>query len=586
MAIFDSVFKKNNKRSDKDFYELLRSLTNLTDEDISNLKEIESNGYYNTANNDSRNNEFMRIVDRVFNRTYNYGDNSPQSRKQLYQIYDEMDNEVSYISAALDILSDDATQADEDGTIITVVTESDKVKALTENFISDFGIEEKLSKWARVVAKYGDYFIKVSAEEGKGITKICDTIYPSNIERLDFDGELVAFSDNQETSVEGQLCPPWDYVHFKHKGDITSSNRDRLNNLVYSEDDSHDLTSSYGQSVLRPAIKVYAQLRFVENMILLSRLTNSVRRNIFMINVGDVAPDKSFETIQNYADLLKKNIDLNLEQGIYNSQKKTIPYDEDIFIPVSDPKNDVRIEQVGGDANIEEQYDLEYLLNKLFSALKIPKAYLNYEQDLNARSTLIQLDIRYARSVSSLQQTLRGGLLRLVNINLAFHGLDPDSIDLDIVLTPVSTIDADSKRQETLSKIEVANSIWKTMVDINDKLSGNGQSEDGGLDALLGESKSTDKKESIDLNYAANLVFTDYLGFSPEEVEKLFGKSTGAEDSCKSSKDNRSSTKSIKFRKVKSSNPDLMAPYPTSEGYKIYERLRESIKIKSETIDE
>lgn len=578
MGLFNRKSKnpvENIQGVSNSFNELIKALTNLTPKDLDSLKSIAAGDHYTPEQKDKNESYFFNLIDRVFNRSYSYGDNSPQTRKQLYNIYDEMDNEVSYISAALDILSDDATQPDDAGNLITIVADSDKVRSLTEKFINELNIEEKLPKWARVIAKYGDYFIKVSAEQGNGITKILDTIYPSEIERLDFDGELVAFYEDNNFS-SNNLCAPWDYVHFKHKGDITSANKDRSNNLISTKEDLHDLTSSYGQSMLRPAIKVYAQLRFVENMILLSRLTNSVRRNIFMINVGDVSPDKAFETIQNYADLLKKNIDFNLERGIFNSQKKTIPYDEDIFIPVADPKNDVRIDQVGGDVNIQEQYDLEYLLNKLFSALKIPKAYLNYEQDLNARATLIQLDIRYARSVSGLQQTLRGGLLRLAKINLAFHGLDPETIDLDIQLTPVSTIDAEAKKQEILSNLELANSVWGILTSINDKLSGGSTGQTSNPLSLM-DSNSTNDTSKIDLTYAARLVLTEYVGLSSEDVDALFNKK-GSEDSAESSKD-IAATKTIKFRKVKSSESDVLAPYPTVEGTRNYESLRESLTI-------
>lgn len=578
MSLFESLYSKFSKDTDKEFYS---KLTTLTPEDIDALKDIARNGFIpKSSKNDPK--SFLSIIENAFNRSFEYGENSLQTRKQLYQVYDEMDDSVSYISAALDIISDDATQADQDGYVLRVFSDSEKVQSLTEDMIDDLEIEEKLSKWARAVAKYGDFFIKVSADSGKGITKILDNIYPSRLERKDFDGALVAFVNTDKALIEDQLEPPWNYVHFKHNGDITIDNEKSRN--LESTDYEHDLTSSYGQSILRPAIKVYAQLRFVENMILLSRLTNSVRRNIFMINVGDVSPDKSFETIQNYANLLKKDINFDLENSVYSSQKRTISYDEDIFIPVSDPKNDVRIEQIGGDVNIEEQYDLEYLLNKLFSALKIPKAYLNYEQDLNARSTLIQLDIRYARSVSRLQQTLRGGLIRLAKINLAFHGLDPDNVDLDIQLTPVSTIDSEAKREETIAKINVADSMWSLFTKMDQTLKG--ESTKGDLASIIAGESSTNnddenKSKGLDLNFASEYILTNCLDMSREDLESILNTSKDIE-----SEDNNEITKPVKkvrFR-VKSSDPDISAPYPTQEGKRLFESLKETINNKSENV--
>ena len=578
MAFIDKIFNKRTLNEDTN--ELLKSLTNFTSEDFETLKQIASGAYPREPERDPVTKSFLDLVERTYTRTQEYGESSPQTRKQLYRIYDEMDDSVAYISAALDIISDDATQPDQDGVIIRVSSESEKVKTLTQDLIDDFEIEEKIAMWARLVAKYGDFFIKIDYKDGEGITKIQDNIYPSRVERKDLDGELIAFASTED-SITGRFYPPWDYVHFKHKGDI-SKDQDKLNNLQDSTAEEHDLNSSYGQSILKPAIKVYAQLRFVENMILLSRLTNSIRRNIFMINVGDVAPDKAHDTILNYANLLKKNVSLDLEQGIYNAQKKTVSYDEDIFIPVADPKNDVRIEQVGGDVNIAEQYDLEYLLNKLFSSLKIPKAYLNYEQDLNARATLVQLDIRYARSVSRLQQTLRGGLLRLAKINLAFHGLDPESVDLDIQLTPVSTIDTEAKRQEIKDKTEVANSIWRTLCDINEKLSGGQGSQPNSLGSILGSMTEgaeghPENNTPVDLKFAAELILTEYMEFSAEDIDKLLKKTSGKSDDKSNFK-----TKTVVFHKVKASGPDLHAAYPTTEGVSNFERLKESYLYKKE----
>lgn len=489
-----------------------------------------------------------------------------ETRQQRYEIYDEMDSSTAYISSALDILSDDATQPDEKGIILRVVSDSAKVKTLVEDLFTNLEVEEKLSKWARAIAKYGDFFIKVEAEKGSGIKSLVDTVYPGTIERRDLDGKLLAFVDVFGVTAKDNIYTPWEFVHFRHKGDIyKSQNTTRVSTLNRGAE-SHNLTAAYGQSILRPAIKVYAQLRFVENLILLSRLTNSIRRNIFLINTGETSPDKSFETIRNYADLLKKDISLDIEKGVYNAQKHTISYDEDIFLPVSDTKNDVRIEQVGGDVNIREQYDLEYLLNKLFSSLKIPKAYLNYEQDLNARSTLIQLDIRYARSVSQLQTTLVGGLMRIAKIHLAYLGMDPDSVDLDIQLTTVSSIDKETKLEQKKVSLDTARALWDMVVTMNDKLIETSQSNGSEDDDL------EEKPSSLDLNYVTEHILTNYFELDQEDVDKVLRRE---------SKTPKEESRRI-FDRRKYPNSDLHEMYPIPRNILEFEKLRESITLNSD----
>ena len=608
---------------------LLQDLNTLSRDDLLKIKEILGHGTAIPPEDNPKISphtvEYMTLVRRLMNYSSAsiLGDlQGGLTRDRLYRIYDEMDESTAYITSALDILSDDATQPDDDGNLIYIESENDKVRAVIEGLFKDLEIESKLSKWARAIAKYGDLFIRVygsSDPTHPGVSSLDDTIYPSRVSRRDFRGKLIAFvKDDRSGLSTNSYEPPWNYIHFRHKGEMYP---ERYKSDLSTEEDV-SLTSSYGQSILKAAIKVYTQLRFVENMILLSRLTNSVRRNIFAINVGEVDPKASFETIKSYADLLKKDINLDLDESIYKSSKHSASYDEDIFIPVSDPKNDFTVTSVGGDANIAEQYDLEYLLNKLFAALKIPKAYLNYEQDLNARSTLIQLDIRYARSVSQLQNTIVTGLTRLVNIHLAYLGMDPDMIDFKLTLTGVSSIDQESRLEQKSQRVAAARDFWDVIVSVNDTLRDNladnhedlGDTHPSGGSSLgsaisdlrsevpdespeetpdeteipdtevdtastkvraastLKESRQYTYNSPLDLEYLASKVLGEYLDFPEDDVKKIL-RITDREDESKKNPLRRQSTRNV--NRV----DDSTIKYPTREGRNLYET---TIKLYSD----
>ena len=591
---------------------LLAGLSTLTPQDLEDIKSILADHRSEEKDDKSpRTNQYLDIARSLYMRAldpYISSSSSQISRNQLYGIYDEMDDSVAYVTSALDILSDDATQPDEYGNIYYIDSPSEKVRNLLTNLFEDLEIESKLSKWARAIAKYGDLFIRVygSTEDGhRGVSSVDDTIYPSSVERRDYRGKLVAFIDTDTSYFNGDsIRPPWDYIHFRHKGDLTP-----LKSKNLGSQETSSLVSSYGQSILRAAVKVYTQLKFVENMILLSRLTNSVRRNIFSINVGEVDPKQAFETIKEYADLLKKDINLNLADDLYNSAKHTAAFDEDIFIPVSDPKNDIQITTVGGDVNIAEQYDLEYLLNKLFAALKIPKAYLNYEQDLNARSTLIQLDIRYARSVSQLQTTLITGLTRLANIHLAYLGLDPDAVEFTITMTSVSAIDQEARLEQKQNSVGVARDMWDVLTTMNDTLTTIRDTEvqetpvdmtvndTPGVDTTSDTPDMSDIKQSLvqseegspeesarklgkriredlettptnspmNMEYLAGRILKDYMDFTEDEVSIILNKKTESMNDSKSQKRSKCIT------------GDTEMDYPTDSGRILYEGNRDMI---------
>ena len=591
---------------------LLAGLSTLTPQDLEDIKSILADRRSGDKDDKSpHTDQYLDIARSLYMRAldpYISSSSNQISRNQLYGIYDEMDDSVAYVTSALDILSDDATQPDEYGNIYYIDSPSEKVRNLLTNLFEDLEIESKISKWARAIAKYGDLFIRVygSTEDGhRGVSSVDDTIYPSSVERRDYRGKLVAFIDmNTSYFNEDSIRPPWDYIHFRHKGDLTP-----LKSRDLGSQETSSLVSSYGQSTLRAAVKVYTQLKFVENMILLSRLTNSVRRNIFSINVGEVDPKQAFETIKKYSDLLKKDINLNLADDLYNSAKHTAAFDEDIFIPVSDPKNDIQITTVGGDVNIAEQYDLEYLLNKLFAALKIPKAYLNYEQDLNARSTLIQLDIRYARSVSQLQTTLITGLTRLANIHLAYLGLDPDAVDFTITMTSVSAIDQEARLEQKQNSVGVARDMWDVLTTMNDTLTTIRDTEvpdtsvdlpvddNPTIDTSSDTSDMSDIKQSLvqseegspeesarrlgkriredleitptnspmNMEYLAGRILKDYMDFTEDEVSIILNQKTESMNDSKSQK------------RSKRISGDTEMDYPTLSGRTLYEGTRDMI---------
>ena len=48
--------------------------------------------------------------------------------------------------------------------------------------------------------------------------------------------------------------------------------------------------------------------------------------------------------------------------------------------------------------------DIEYVKNKMMSALKVPKAFLGYEEAVEGKGTLASMDIRFARTIERIQK--------------------------------------------------------------------------------------------------------------------------------------------------------------------------------------
>ena len=109
--------------------------------------------------------------------------------------------------------------------------------------------------------------------------------------------------------------------------------------------------------------------------------------------------------------------------------------EEDYFIPVR-PGSATEITNLAGGTNTTQIDDIKYLRDKLFSALKIPQAYLAMgEGAAEDKTTLAQKDIRFARTIQRLQRVIIAELTKIGIIHLytlGFRGDDLLAFDLSL----------------------------------------------------------------------------------------------------------------------------------------------------------
>ena len=62
--------------------------------------------------------------------------------------------------------------------------------------------------------------------------------------------------------------------------------------------------------------------------------------------------------------------------------------------------------------------DVEYLRDKLFAALKVPKAFMGYDENTDGKATLAAQDIRFARTVERIQRIVVSELYKIALVHL------------------------------------------------------------------------------------------------------------------------------------------------------------------------
>ena len=89
------------------------------------------------------------------------------TRMAAYYDYESMEF-TPEVSAALDIYAEESTTMSEKGEILTIYSESERIKTILEDlFQNKLDINTNLQMWARGMAKYGDDFVYLKIEAHK-----------------------------------------------------------------------------------------------------------------------------------------------------------------------------------------------------------------------------------------------------------------------------------------------------------------------------------------------------------------------------------------------------------------------------------
>lgn len=104
-------------------------------------------------------------------------------------------------------------------------------------------------------------------------------------------------------------------------------------------------------------------------------------------------------------------------------------------------------------SNLGEIADIEYIQKKLLAALRIPKAFIGFEESVGDGKNLALMDIRFARTINKVQKSLIQELNKIALIHLYILGFDDELENFTLSLNNPSS-------QADLLKIEA----WKEKI--------------------------------------------------------------------------------------------------------------------------
>ena len=385
-------------------------------------------------------NQWAKVENNLYSQAIYY----EPSRLSAQYDYESMEY-TPEISAALDIYSEESTTTNEDGFILQIYSESKRIKSvLADLFNNNLDINTNLPMWTRNTCKYGDNFVYLKLDPEKGIVG-CQQLPTIEIERHEVGVTAKITVDITQEKDENKKAlhftwknrnmefQSWEIAHFRLLGD--------------------DRKLPYGTSMLEKARRIWKQLLLSEDAMLIYRTSRAPERRMFKVFVGNMNDDDVEAYVNRVANKFKREQIVDSKTGNVDMRFNQMAVDQDYFIPVRDPAAPDPITTLPGATNLSEIADIEYIQKKLLTALRVPKAFLGFEEVVGDGKNLSLQDIRFARTINRIQKSMIAELNKIAIVHLFLLGFEDELQNFTLGLSNPST-------QADLLKIDV----WKEKV--------------------------------------------------------------------------------------------------------------------------
>jgi hypothetical protein len=377
-------------------------------------------------------------------------------RTFIYSDYDIMDNDA-IVASALDIISEESTLRNEMGEVLQIRSNDEDIQQVLYNLFYDvLNIEFNLWSWIRQMCKYGDFFLKLEIAEKFGVYNV-----------IPFTAYHIDRQENYDREYPNA-------VRFKYSPDgvFGSSGYYPSSNITAVKDDKSIYFDNYemahfrlmtdvnylpfGRSYLEPARRIFKQYTLMEDAMLIHRISRSPDRRIFYINVGSIPPNEVDNFMEKTITTMKRTPLQDRQTGEYNLKYNMQNMLEDFYIPIRGNDSATKIETAPG-LTYTGIDDVTYLRDKLFAALKVPKAFMGYDENLQGKATLAAEDIRFARTIDRLQRIVLSELYKIALVHLYTQGYTSDNLtNFELSLTTPSIIYDQERIALMKEKVELA----------------------------------------------------------------------------------------------------------------------------------
>lgn len=331
-----------------------------------------------------------------------------QNRAERYVDYEQMEY-MPEIASALDIYADEMTTHSALSPMLHIECPNEEIKAILASLYENvLNLDHNLFGWCRSMCKFGDFILYLDIDDRFGVKNVIP-VPLREVERLEGEDPTNPNYVQYQWNSAGMTFENWQVAHFRILG--------------------NDKYTPYGTSVLDPGRRIWRQLVLMEDAMMAYRIVRSSERRVFYIDVGNIAPQDVETFVQKTITSMKRNQVVDANTGRVDLRYNPLSVEEDYFIPVRGGESS-KIDTLQGGQFTGDIDDVKYLRDKLFSALKIPAAYLSNgdEGGSEDKTTLAQKDVRFARTIQRLQRAVISELEKIGIVHLYTLGFKGDDL--------------------------------------------------------------------------------------------------------------------------------------------------------------
>lgn len=333
-----------------------------------------------------------------------------------------------------------------DNQILKISSKSKRIKSILEDlFYNRLQIATTLRMITRGMVKYGNHYMLLNVTKNG----IAGWRQLSVYETDRYEGGLSGYYGGGQMTNAGEDLKP-DEVRFVHAGmnQATSYSEWQVAHFRMLND---SFFLPYGVSLLHKARRAWRMWSMMEDAMLIYRLDKSIERRVFKIYVGGINDKDVPAFVQEIANNFKRTPIIDPMTGQVDLRKNFLDVSSDYFIPVRDPSAPNPIETLQSAHNDTTMDDINYMQNKIFAAIRVPKQFINFQDAQGKGQNLSLADIRFARMIMGIQQFVLAELNKVAMVHLYLLGFKEELTNFSLALN-IPTAQIESLELEALGK--------------------------------------------------------------------------------------------------------------------------------------